>query len=73
MGILAVNVASRLALSVKEKTALRNKLEDQLNKKVTLDFLIDKKITGGIIIKYEDKTIDGSVEGMLSAFLESVA
>lgn len=61
-----VNVKTAVELSKDEENKLKDLLEEELNKKVVLKIKIDEKMLGGMIIEYEGKTIDLSVDQELS-------
>ena len=64
-GIVAVEVTSAFQLSDEERGALQQRLQEQLQKTVTISWLVDPEILGGLIIRSADKLIDGSLRGTL--------
>ena len=62
-----INVVAISAFNMSEdlKDALKSKLESKLNKKIQLKTHSDPEIIGGVIVKYGDNVIDGSVKTKL--------
>lgn len=63
--IIDVEVASRDELTVDQKKQLGKMLERSLKRKIRFTFAVNKKIGGGMILKYGDMVMDGTVSGML--------
>ena len=59
--IVTVEVLSFSKLSEIEKLSIMNYFIKKLNKKITLKEVIDEKLVGGLVIKYQGKIIDGSL------------
>ena len=59
--VVTVEVISTSKLSEIEKLSITNYFIKKLNKKITLKEVIDEKLVGGLVIKYEGKIIDGSL------------
>ncbi len=59
---LKVSVTSAVVLSDETKERLKQKLEDKFKKTILLNYTIDESIIGGLIIKANDKIIDGSIK-----------
>ncbi len=62
-----VHVSSAVALTESEKNLLEIRLFKQFGKDIDLQYQIDPKILGGVIIHSGDVVIDGSVSGKLNA------
>lgn len=60
-GYVTVEVTSVHELTIDEIDSIMTYFEKKLNKKVKLQETIDKKLVGGLIIKYNGKIIDGSL------------
>lgn len=71
-GEKVAEVKSKVPLSEEEERKLIVKLEEKFKKKIRLEKEIDEKILGGLIVKIEDKIIDGSVRGKLKKFKEQL-
>lgn len=59
---LKVSVTSAIVLNDETKERLKHKLEDKFKKTILLDYAVDGSIIGGLIIKANDKIIDGSIK-----------
>ena len=55
------DVTSADELSDKQKNGIRDQLKQMLGEKLSLNFNIDKKIIGGLIVKVGSKMIDSSL------------
>ena len=67
--VIDVDAVSREALSVSQRSALKQKLMKYLNKNINLSLRTDKKLIGGIKLYYEGRVMNGTVSGMLSDLL----
>ncbi len=63
--IITAKVTSAIPLTVKEKTALKEKLERISEHTVILDCSADKSLLGGMIVEVDGKIIDGSLRRRL--------
>lgn len=72
IGIVEVEVITTAQLSERLVQKLKDKLSKQLNKQVILDTKIDEKLLGGIVIKYDNKQIDGSLRRKLADIKSSI-
>jgi len=59
--VVTIEVISVSKLSEIEKLSITNYFIKKLNKKIALKEIIDEKLVGGLVIKYEGKIIDGSL------------
>ena len=59
---LKVSVTSAIVLNDETKERLKYKLENKFKKTILLNYTVDKSIIGGLIIKTNDKIIDGSIK-----------
>lgn len=64
-GIQIAYVKTALPLSTGQEEALKKKLEVTTEKTIQLQTRVDKSILGGIIVKINDRVIDGSVVSQL--------
>lgn len=59
---LKISITSAIILNDETKERLKQKLEDKFQKTILLNYTVDESIIGGIIIKADDKIIDGSIK-----------
>jgi F-type H+-transporting ATPase subunit delta len=71
-GILVADVTSALKLTEDQEWALKAKLGKMTGKSVHLQKTIDPSIIGGVIVRIEDRVIDGSIKGRLAAIKEKL-
>lgn len=71
--ILRVEVVSAVEVDEDLRENLKNKLENRLNKSVILDYTINPDIIAGLILKIQDKTIDGSMAHKLESLQRKLA
>ena len=67
-----VTVLSVYPLESKQKEQLVLKLNRRLGCKVNINEVIDQSLIGGLVIKYDDQVIDGSVRSKLSAMANAI-
>ena len=70
--VVKVGVVSAVEIDEDLKNKLQNKLEKKLNKSVKFDFEINPEIIAGLVLKIQDKTIDGSLAARLEGFKKSL-
>lgn len=63
--ILEVETVTSITLDDDMKKTLTEKLNKLLNKKIELKNTISDDIIGGVVLKYKDKVIDGSIKNKL--------
>ncbi len=76
LGQLVGHVTTAIQLDPTKQRLLGQKLEMVTGHKFTLDFLVDPEVLGGVLVKYKDVIIDGTLRGRLRALrsqLEAVA
>ncbi|MBS6552357.1 MAG: ATP synthase F1 subunit delta [Clostridium sp.] len=66
--ILKVGVISAVEIDDDLKQRLKEKLEQKLQKSVKFEFDINPEIIAGLVLKIQDKTIDGSMAAKLEGF-----
>ncbi len=59
---LKISITSAVVLNDETKERLKQKLENKFKKTILLNYTVDESIIGGIVIKAEDKIIDGSIK-----------
>ena len=60
-----VEIISAIELSDSQKQNIIEKLSAKLNKNIKPDWIIDKSIIAGLVIKMDDNVIDSSVKNKL--------
>jgi F-type H+-transporting ATPase subunit b len=65
-------VVSALPLTKEEQTAVKTNVLDKMGSKARVEFHVDPKILGGLIIRVGDKVLDGSVSGQLEGLHKSL-
>ncbi len=65
-------ITSAVALMDAEKQSLETKLRAQFGSDIAFEYVIDKDILGGLLVRVGDKVIDGSVAGKLAALKEKL-
>lgn len=66
-GFKIVELISALPLSESEQDSIKKSLEKSWQAKVALQYRQNPNLIGGIIIRYGDRFIDGSLSGQLNA------
>lgn len=64
-GIVEVTAITAVELDDDRKDKLQKVLSEKMKKKVTLKNTVDKNIIGGVMLKTDDRFIDGSIKGQL--------
>lgn len=70
--IISVTAITAVPMEEKAKTKLSQVLENKFNKTVDLINEIDGKIIGGVLLKVEDKLIDGTLKGQLESMGKAI-
>jgi len=65
MGIVEIRAVTAIQLDESLKAKLRKKLEEETQKTIRLETVVDPSIIGGVILQMEDKVIDGSIRHKL--------
>ena len=69
---LKVSVTSAIILNDETKERLKHKLEAKFKKTILLNYAVDESIIGGLIIKANDKIIDGSIKSKYERLKKSL-
>ena len=69
---LKVSVTSAIVLNDETKERLKHKLEAKFKKTILLNYAVDESIIGGLIIKANDKIIDGSIKSKYERLKKSL-
>lgn len=70
--VYPVTIYTPLKLDSETKKEILKSLEKKFGGKVSPEFLTDKKLIGGILIKYKSTYYDGSVSGALNKLKEKI-
>ena len=65
--IINVTAITAIPMEEKAKTKLMEVLKNKLKKKIELTNEIDHNIIGGVLLKVEDKLVDGTIKGQLES------
>ncbi len=65
-------VTSAAELTEIQKSDLKNKLEKLSGNSVDMEFSVDTKLIGGIVVKMDDKLFDGSLKKRLQEIKEAI-
>jgi len=71
-GVQAALVTTAIPLTDAEKQQFQTKLSAKYGDNLALDFVVDEKIIGGVVVQIGDKILDGSVAAKLDAARESL-
>jgi F-type H+-transporting ATPase subunit delta len=71
-GELTAHIISAFALTVEQMTALVEKLQVKLGRKITATQSIDSELIAGVIIQVGDEVMDASVRGGLQSLAVSL-
>ena len=69
---LKVSVTSAIVLNDETKEHLKHKLEDKFGKTILLNYNVDETIIGGLVIKANDKIIDGRIKSRYERLKKSL-
>lgn len=72
MGIMTVTAITAVAMSEGQRDAMAKKLAKSTGKTIIIKNEVDRKILGGVQLRYDGKQIDASVKARLDAFSESL-
>ncbi len=71
--IVKTEILSKTSLSEKDTKIVSDMVSNKTGKKITLDQEVDKDMLGGVIVKYQDKIIDASLNRQLSRLAKHLA
>ena len=72
VGLLEVEAVTAVVMSENQRQKLREKLSELTGKQILLRNSVDASIIGGVILKYNNQEIDGSVREKLSALRHQI-
>ncbi len=65
-------VTSAIELNDSEKKLLESKLHAKFGSEAAFDYSVNPEILGGVVVRFGDKVLDGSVAGKLAALKEKL-
>jgi F-type H+-transporting ATPase subunit b len=68
----SAEVTSALPLSKEEQDAVKKNVLDKMGTNTSVEFHVDPRILGGLVIRVGDKVLDGSVSGQLEGLHQSL-
>ena len=71
--ILRVNVTSAIDLTNEKKEDIKTKISQKLNKKILVDWEVNKEIIAGLVFKIDETIIDNSVRCKLKDLERAIA
>jgi F-type H+-transporting ATPase subunit delta len=66
------HVTTAVPLAAKERKGIENALAARFDGELEFEFLVDKSILGGVVVRVGDEIIDDSIAAKLAALRESV-
>lgn len=72
LGIMRAEAISAVPMTERQISALRKKLEDKTGKTVIIKNTVDKTILGGIVLRYDGLSEDGSLKYRLDKIQKSL-
>ena len=64
-GIKRADIISAVELSEEQKKSVIERLSNKMKKSISANYIIDKSIIGGLVIKIDDNVIDNSLKNKL--------
>ncbi len=71
-GVVRGSLITAIDISDKKKEKIRKDLEAQLEKKFILEYQVDERILGGVVLKVGDKVYDASLKAQLNILKEKI-
>ena len=65
-GDILADITSADELSDKQRNEIKDQLKSILGEKLSLNYKVDKKIIGGLIVKFGSKMIDSSLSSKIN-------
>lgn len=65
-GYISLIVTSAFAMDEAQKKETQNKLEKQFNSKCDIEFRVDEKLVGGLLVRSGNWVMDGTISGQLA-------
>jgi F-type H+-transporting ATPase subunit delta len=71
-GVVRGHLITAIEISDDKKEKIRTSLEQKMAKKFVLEFQVDDKILGGVVLKVGDKVYDASLKAQLNILKEKI-
>ncbi len=71
-GVLRGEMTTAVPLSEKKQSGIKAHLEKISGKSIILNFNVDQDILGGLILKVEDRVLDGSLKAQINILKEQI-
>ena len=65
-------LVTAVELSKERQDKIKSQLESQTGKKLAMEFSVDQSIIGGIILKVDDKALDGSLRAQINILKDNI-
>lgn len=73
LGILRVEAITAQAMSEQQKNALTEKLAKKTHKTIVLTNTVNPEVLGGVLLRYGEVQLDGTLKSRLDTLAESIA
>ena len=71
-GLVRSELVTAVVLSKERQDNIKSKLESQTGKKLAMEFSVDPSIIGGLILKVDDKALDGSLRAQINILKDNI-
>ncbi|WP_041282026.1 ATP synthase F1 subunit delta [Desulfohalobium retbaense] len=71
-GVMRGEVVTAVSMPKTDREKIKSQLEGQLGQELVLDFRVNKKILGGLVLKVGDKLYDASLRAQLDMLKENL-
>ena len=71
-GLVRSELVTAVELSKERQEKIKSQLESQTGKKLAMEFSVDQSIIGGIILKVDDKALDGSLRAQINILKDNI-
>lgn len=71
-GIVKSELITAIELSPEHQEEIRKSLEAKAGKKLAMNFSVDPSIIGGLILKIDDRALDGSLRAQINVLRENM-
>ena len=71
-GLVRAEVTTAVALEESTLESIRNRLADQLGRRVELNNVVDSEVLGGLVVRFDGMVADGSLQRSLAEIREKM-